>query len=98
MGICSGSLTKGVTHVIAYSLMTEKVLTAYKTNIPVMMPEWIDAVWQDSQNDLVHAVDEKYVKYACPIFHKLVVCVSQVFTKLKEAIRNVIEANGKLIS
>lgn len=93
----SKSLTKGVTHVVAEHMLTDKVFMAYETNIPVMSTKWIDAVWEDSQNQVVNAIDQQYVKYACPIFHNMIICVSQVSPGLKEALRNVIEANGKPI-
>jgi hypothetical protein len=88
------SLTKGVTHVVTDSVMTEKVFVAYESNIMVMKTEWVDAVWEDSQNEIVHATNEKYAKYSCPIFHNMIICVSQVSNKLKEALRKTIEANG----
>lgn len=38
-----------------------------------MDPEWIDAIWKDSQDANVKANSEKYNKYNVKVFHKLVI-------------------------
>ena len=94
LGEVTQKLTRGVTHVVADKALREKVVVAYKSNIPVMTTEWVDAIFEDSQNSLIHATDAKYVKNTCKIFHNLQICVSQIPSALKNALRKVIECNG----
>jgi hypothetical protein len=97
LGTVSNSLTKGVTHVVTNNILTDKVIRAYESNIPVMKIEWIDAVWKSSQlsNDL--EMDEKYVEFSCPIFYNLNICLSQIPADLKSALNEVIVSNGNSV-
>lgn len=96
-GIVTPIISSGVTHVVADNIISEKCTIAYESGIPVMTSEWVKTVWENTQNDLSHATDPQYVKFACPVFHKLVICVSQVSLDMKTALRNAIEANGMFI-
>jgi hypothetical protein len=89
--------TLRVTHVVAGSILSEKCAAAFVRATPVMTKDWIEAVWKDSQVELVHATDVKYALHACPIFYKLTIGVSQsqLNADLKNALKKTIEANGK---
>jgi hypothetical protein len=93
-GHTTKDFTQGVTHVVAGNILSEKCAAAFCKDIPVMTKDWIEAVWKDSQVELVHATDVKYVLHACPMFYKLTICVSQVNADLKNALKKTIEANG----
>jgi len=95
-GYVSSSYTKAVTHVVSDNILSEKSTLAYAHGIPVMTTNWVDAVWENCQVDLLHATDSKYVKYGCPVFHKLVICLSQISVDMKKALKNAIEANSKI--
>jgi hypothetical protein len=87
--------TVRVTHVVAGNILSEKCAAAFDRKIPVMTKDWIEAVWKDSQVELVHATDVKYALHACPIFYKLTICASHVNADVKNALKKTIEANGK---
>jgi hypothetical protein len=78
--------TLRVTHVVAGNILSEKCAAAFCRKIPVMTKDWIEAVWKDSQVELVHATDVKYALHACPLFYKLTIGVSQS-NELKETVR-----------
>lgn len=41
-----------------------------------MTPEWVDAVWTESQKVNVHCNDEKFQSYSCGPFYKLTICAT----------------------
>ncbi len=59
-----------------------------------MTPQWVEAVWAASLKEAVHGTDPIFARYACPPFQGLVVCVSQIPVKERDALRRIIEANG----
>jgi len=94
-GQFSYDFTEGVTHVIVNKPMTPKCSIALKKNIPLMKLDWVDQVWIDSHDELVHATDEKYMTFVCPVFYKLTICVSQISQRLKQSYKEIIEEHGK---
>lgn len=95
LGEVSNAFTKGVTHVVAEHMLTDKVITAAELKVPVMKTEWVDQVFTDSQSSLIFATNEKYVSFYAPMFHNLTICLSQIPNSLKNALCNVITDNGE---
>ncbi|XP_071515470.1 DNA topoisomerase 2-binding protein 1-like isoform X2 [Panulirus ornatus] len=96
-GIYSNNFHEGVTHVVAKSVGSKKYFVAVQHDIPIMTGEWVKAVWsavsQDFREDIL-ATDQQFLSYACPVFKGLVICVSQMQRKEKEALKKIIEENG----
>ena len=61
-----------------------------------MSKDWINAVWTAAIQDdrQYNALHESFLKYLCPIFHGLVICVSQLPKNEKETLKTLIEKNG----
>lgn len=94
-GIVSLQYSMATTHLITTSVLSEKCIAAYNNKIPVMKPEWVNAVWKDSAHSIIHATDSQYSKYEVPIFYKLVFCFSQIPAPQKNALKKIVEENGK---
>ncbi|XP_042237542.1 DNA topoisomerase 2-binding protein 1-like isoform X2 [Homarus americanus] len=96
-GIYSNIFHEGVTHLVANAVGSKKYCVAVQKEIPVMTGEWVKAVWKavhlDFQED-ISATDQQFLSYVCPVFKGLVISVSQLQRKQKEAIRKIIEENG----
>ena len=95
-GIYSSAFLGTVTHLIVKSVadFSQKFKVAIQKDIPVMIPKWVDAVWNASLKESVHGTDPTFARYACPPFQGLVICVSQIPAKEREALKKLIEANG----
>lgn len=95
-GIYTSAFHGNVTHLIVKSVaeFSQKYKVAINRDVPVMTFRWIEAVWSSSCKESVHGTDPVFAKYACPPFQGLVVCVSQIAMKDREALKKVIESNG----
>ncbi|XP_069938324.1 DNA topoisomerase 2-binding protein 1 isoform X2 [Cherax quadricarinatus] len=96
-GIYLNIFHTNVTHVVANSVGSDKYFVAVKEETPIMTGEWVKAVWKAASEDFredILATDEQFLSYACPVFKGLVICVSQMPRKEKEALKKIIEENG----
>ncbi|GLH09974.1 Uncharacterized protein GBIM_14988 [Gryllus bimaculatus] len=93
-GIYCPEYRQSVTHVVANHLCRAKYEKAVENCIPVMREQWVEAVWQASKKRNVHANDEEFHQYKCPVFYKLVVTCSQIPRKQKDALKSNINKNG----
>lgn len=95
-GIYSSAFLGNVTHLVVKSVadFSLKFKVAISKDIPVMVPKWVESVWNTSCKESIHGTDPVFAKYACPLFQGLVVCVTQIPTKEREALKKIIEANG----
>lgn len=97
-GTLTKSLTKAVTHVVTTTALTQKSIEAHNAGMTVMIEDWIRQVFTDNMKEPVAASDPRYVKYVCPIFYKVRVCMSQITQVKKNILRTGIEKNGKFNS
>ena len=95
-GIYSSAFLGTVTHLIVKSVadFSRKFKVAIQKDIPVMIPKWVDAVWNASLKESVNGTDPTFARYACLPFQGLVICVSQIPAKERKALKKLIKANG----
>src|SRR3712207_114360 len=93
-GVTSKELVMSTTHVVAIHTLTPKCREAFKHGTPVMTPEWVKAVWEESKKSIVDADDPKYEKYKCKILHNVQISISQVASNLKAQLQKKIRAAG----
>lgn len=96
-GIYSNNFSEAVTHLVANTVGSKKYIVAIEKEIPIMTGEWVKAVWNAVSREYredIYATDEQFLSYTCPIFKNLVICVSQMPRKNKEALKKIIEENG----
>ncbi|XP_027237421.2 DNA topoisomerase 2-binding protein 1 isoform X2 [Penaeus vannamei] len=95
--IYSNNFHEGVTHLVANAVGSKKYIVAVEKEIPVMTGEWVQAVWKAVNRDFredILATDQQFLSYTCPVFKGLVICVSQMHRKEKDALMKMIQDNG----
>ncbi|XP_074641236.1 DNA topoisomerase 2-binding protein 1-like isoform X2 [Tubulanus polymorphus] len=65
-----------VTHLVAADTGSQKYLVAGQMGVPIMLPEWIDAVWKESQKRICAATEEQFSHLRTPVFYKAVITLS----------------------
>ncbi|XP_008190279.1 DNA topoisomerase 2-binding protein 1 isoform X2 [Tribolium castaneum] len=73
-GCCTDQLMSTNTHLITESVKSEKYLQAAERGLKLMVSQWVEAVWEESQTNNIHCDDEKFKKYRCLPFHNLIIC------------------------
>lgn len=94
-GMSSKPFAVSTTHVVAKKIITPKCYQAFESEVPVMTPDWIHAVWKEGKGRIVDATDPNFAKYACGIFYNVNICVSQVPSNVKNVIERVIVNGGE---
>ncbi|XP_071103201.1 DNA topoisomerase 2-binding protein 1-like [Haliotis cracherodii] len=93
-GEVSKDFTDAVTHLIAGEVGSKKYVVAGSLGKHIMMPKWVTSVWEKAKYRHVHATDEQFQKYQCPIFCGLVVTVSGLDQDERKEVKKTIEAEG----
>ncbi len=97
-GIYANAFHDGVTHLVAKVVKSQKYDVAIRKEVPIFTDEWLDKVWEVGKHENVHARDKRFLRYSCPALKGLVICVSQMPRKDKDALRKKIEAHGGVYS
>ncbi|VVC42889.1 Hypothetical protein CINCED_3A021690 [Cinara cedri] len=74
-GIFSYHLRENTTHLMVGKVGSKKYIKAVETGITVMIDSWVDAVWEESLSH-INIVKEKFDKFKCPPFYKLIMTTS----------------------
>ena len=77
---------------------SQKYDVAIRKEIPIYTEEWVEKLWDVGTHENVRADDKRFLRYACPALKGLIICVSQMARKDKDAIRKKIEAHGGIYS
>ncbi|XP_067686474.1 DNA topoisomerase 2-binding protein 1-like [Haliotis asinina] len=93
-GEVSKDFTDAVTHLVAGEVGSKKYVVAGSLGKHIMMPKWVTAVWEKAKYRHVHATDDQFQKYRCPIFSGLVVTVSGLDQDERKEVKKTIEAEG----
>lgn len=93
-GVFTNKLRQSVTHLVAHSVLSEKYQKATEQGIPVMTEKWVLEVWEASKLRNVHATDEEFMNYKCPIFHNLCVTSSGLSHKERDTVKDLVNSNG----
>ncbi|PVD37157.1 hypothetical protein C0Q70_04152 [Pomacea canaliculata] len=93
-GDISRSLTADVTHLIAGGVGSQKYLVACRQGMHVMTAEWVQAVWERARHGHIHATDDQFSRFKCPVFKGLVVCVSGLDAEERKSVKRYVEQEG----
>uniref|UniRef100_A0A5F9DGV6 DNA topoisomerase 2-binding protein 1 n=1 Tax=Oryctolagus cuniculus TaxID=9986 RepID=A0A5F9DGV6_RABIT len=70
-------LNISVTHLIAGEVGSKKYLVAANLKKPILLPSWIEALWEKSQeNKIARYTDINMEEFKCPIFLGCIICVT----------------------
>ncbi|CAG9762704.1 unnamed protein product [Ceutorhynchus assimilis] len=95
-GSYSGDLTNSVTHLICGSSNSEKYRLAVEKGVLLMLPTWIDYMFELSQKNNVNCHNKKILdEYKCPPFYGLSICATGLTSgPQKTRLSEVIKTNG----
>ncbi|RNA05040.1 DNA topoisomerase 2-binding 1 [Brachionus plicatilis] len=93
-GKISKIFTENVTHLVTTEVGSAKYHAAGSMKLPIMLADWVIEVWNEAETEDVHATDAKFLKYKCPIFHKLIICASGFNEETKNKIRSIVDSEG----
>jgi len=86
--------TDAVTHLIAGEVGSKKYIVACSEGKKIMTPEWIHAVWNESQTKNAKATDEQFDVYKCPIFKGCTISVTGLDATTRQDIKQLCNSNG----
>ncbi|CAN2389693.1 Topoisomerase (DNA) II binding protein 1 [Pristimantis euphronides] len=69
-------LNVSVSHLIAGEVGSKKYLVAASLNKPVLLPSWVKAVWERSQQRIITHTEVDMEEHLCPIFLGCTICVT----------------------
>nr|CBN82116.1 DNA topoisomerase 2-binding protein 1 [Dicentrarchus labrax] len=69
-------LNVSVTHLIAGEVGSKKYLVAASLGKPILLPAWVKACWEKSQDSLFRYTDLPIEDYLCPVLRGCTVCVT----------------------
>ena len=96
-GVVVKNLTLSVNVLLTSDIKSEKYFEAKENSIPVLLPSWIDKIWED-QSDL-HPFSDTYLEsYRIPIFYNLKISLYGFNMDEKQAVTKLITDNGATCS
>uniref|UniRef100_A0A182Q3E0 BRCT domain-containing protein n=1 Tax=Anopheles farauti TaxID=69004 RepID=A0A182Q3E0_9DIPT len=88
-------LTSRCTHLISSTVKSVKYEKAAEYGLPIMHPDWVNIVWEESQTRDVHATDKSlFERSRLPVFYALTITSTGLTAAKKNEIKALIEANG----
>ncbi|XP_041460355.1 DNA topoisomerase 2-binding protein 1-like isoform X1 [Lytechinus variegatus] len=87
-GKVSKDLTEIVTHLVVGEVGSKKYHVAANLKKHIMLPEWIEVAWEESQTKHFSAKSEEFhSRYRCPAFKGCIICVTGVEASQRQDVR-----------
>ena len=95
-GIYSNGLKDVTTHLVTNDVFSQKYYFASQHKMKIMKPEWIQEMWQKSQEGScnLNPEDPSFDRYKLPIFHKIIASATGLDSNVKKKLMENFEANG----
>uniref|UniRef100_A0A667ZXH6 DNA topoisomerase II binding protein 1 n=1 Tax=Myripristis murdjan TaxID=586833 RepID=A0A667ZXH6_9TELE len=87
-------LNVSVTHLIAGEVGSKKYLVAASLGKPILLPSWVKACWEKSQDSLFRYTDLPMEEYVCPVLYGCTVCVTGLSTAERKEVQRLCEQHG----
>ncbi|XP_069015761.1 DNA topoisomerase 2-binding protein 1 isoform X2 [Embiotoca jacksoni] len=87
-------LNVSVTHLIAGEVGSKKYLVAASLGKPIMLPSWVKACWEKSQDSLFRYTDLPLEDYLCPVLRGCTVCVTGLTSTERKEVQRLCEQHG----
>ncbi|XP_070784264.1 DNA topoisomerase 2-binding protein 1 [Enoplosus armatus] len=87
-------LNVSVTHLIAGEVGSKKYLVAASLGKPILLPTWVKACWEKSQNSLFRYTDLPIEDYLCPVLRGCTVCVTGLSSTERKEVQRLCEQHG----
>ncbi|CAG5868524.1 unnamed protein product, partial [Menidia menidia] len=87
-------LNVSVTHLIAGEVGSKKYLVAASLGKPILLPTWVKACWEKSQDSLFRYTDLPMEDYLCPVLRGCTVCVTGLSSTDRKEVQRLCEQHG----
>ncbi|XP_044031871.1 DNA topoisomerase 2-binding protein 1 [Siniperca chuatsi] len=87
-------LNISVTHLIAGEVGSKKYLVAASLGKPILLPTWVKACWEKSQDSLFRYTDLPIEDYLCPVLRGCTVCVTGLSSTERKEVQRLCEQHG----
>uniref|UniRef100_A0A1A8L296 Topoisomerase (DNA) II binding protein 1 n=1 Tax=Nothobranchius pienaari TaxID=704102 RepID=A0A1A8L296_9TELE len=93
-GRASLDLNVFVTHLIAGEVGSKKYLVAANLGKPILLPSWVKACWEKTQDSLLRYTDLPVEDYLCPVLLGCTVCVTGLSSLERKEVQRLCEQHG----
>ncbi|XP_061096834.1 DNA topoisomerase 2-binding protein 1 isoform X2 [Conger conger] len=93
-GRMSRNLNVFVTHLVAGMVGSKKYLVSASLGKPILLPTWVKACWEKSQDSLFQHTELPLEDYLCPALHGCRVCVTGLSTQERKEVQRLCEQHG----
>ncbi|XP_042331627.1 DNA topoisomerase 2-binding protein 1 isoform X2 [Sceloporus undulatus] len=83
-----------VTHLIAGEVGSKKYLVAANLKKPILLPSWIQVLWNKSQHRMIRYTDINMDDFLCPLFLGCTVCVTGLSSVDRKEVQRLTTENG----
>ncbi|KAM3593604.1 uncharacterized protein V6R79_016913 [Siganus canaliculatus] len=87
-------LNVSVSHLIAGEVGSKKYLVAASLGKPILLPSWVKACWEKSQDSLFRYSDLSIEDYLCPVLRGCTVCVTGLSSAERKEVQRLCEQHG----
>ncbi|XP_019730589.1 DNA topoisomerase 2-binding protein 1 [Hippocampus comes] len=87
-------LNVSVTHLIAGEVGSKKYLVAANLGKPILLPSWVKACWDKSQNSLFRYTELPMEEHLCPVLRGCTVCVTGLSSIERKEVQRLCEQHG----
>ncbi|XP_059182443.1 DNA topoisomerase 2-binding protein 1 [Centropristis striata] len=87
-------LNISVTHLIAGEVGSKKYLVAASLGKPILLPTWVKACWEKSQDGLFRYTDLPIEDYLCPVLSGCTVCVTGLSSTERKEVQRLCDQHG----
>ncbi|KAI1242895.1 hypothetical protein IHE44_0000452 [Lamprotornis superbus] len=87
-------LNLSVTHLIAGEVGSKKYLVAASLKKPILLPSWVKALWDKSQQGIMRYTDVNMEDYACPVFLGCTICVTGLSSSDRKEVQRLTAEHG----
>ncbi|KAM6281921.1 DNA topoisomerase 2-binding protein 1 isoform 1-T2 [Porphyrio hochstetteri] len=87
-------LNVSVTHLIAGEVGSKKYLVAASLKKPILLPSWVKALWDKSQQSIMRYTDVNMEDYACPVFLGCTICVTGLSSSDRKEVQRLTAEHG----
>ncbi|XP_068604125.1 DNA topoisomerase 2-binding protein 1 [Brachionichthys hirsutus] len=91
-------LNVSVTHLIAGEVGSKKYLVAASLGKPILLPAWVNACWERSQDSLFRYTDLPVEDFLCPVLRGCTVCVTGLSGTERKEVQRLCERHGAAYS
>lgn len=87
-------LNVSVTHLVAGEVGSKKYFVAASLGKPILLPSWVKACWEKSQDSVFHHSELNIEDYRCPVLRGCTVCVTGLSTVERKEVQRLCEQHG----